>query len=100
MTDTEIERLTDPQVKELARKIGSLARAHVKLLLEVDGPLHDVEVYLGDDQKSAVIYAPDGRGHWATATFELFQFTSEDAFDCRALYRNSRSALTGEPQCV
>jgi hypothetical protein len=55
MTDSETERL----------KASSFARAHLKLQLAVDGPLHDVEIYLGDDQKSALVFAPDGRGHWA-----------------------------------
>jgi hypothetical protein len=62
-------------------KASSFARARLKLQLEVAGPLHDIEVYLGDDQTSALIFAPDGKGHWAVAVFELFEPTTEDAFD-------------------
>jgi len=43
--------------------------------------VRDVEAFLSDDGTEVALYAPDGRGHWAVASFELGRKIRSRDFD-------------------
>ncbi|WP_338688341.1 hypothetical protein V5279_24500 [Bradyrhizobium sp. 26S5] len=63
----------------------AFASAFMRLSLAVldrGGPyLPTVEATLCEDGRTVMLDAPDGQGHWVTASYELDQLTSQADFD-------------------
>ncbi|MGX1107845.1 MULTISPECIES: hypothetical protein [Bradyrhizobium] len=63
----------------------SLARACMELNLRVldSGGQYPpiIDATLCEDQRTVLLEAPDGQGNWVTASYELDQPTTEEAFD-------------------
>lgn len=63
----------------------AFARACLRLNLDVldgGGPYPPtMEASLCEDSRTVMLEAPDGQGHWVTASYELDQVTSEEDFD-------------------
>jgi hypothetical protein len=56
-------------------------------------PFSDVECDLCEDLRSAVLYVPDGTGHWVYSAFDLPNAVeNEDQFDARAFERAALAA--------
>jgi hypothetical protein len=84
-------------VEERAR----FAAAHLRLLLAVDSRrLRNVEAVLAEDGKTVLLLAPDGKGHWATAGFELDMPTTEDAFDGTSIIEALERSDSGDKECL
>ncbi|WP_377830066.1 hypothetical protein ACFKHW_12950 [Bradyrhizobium lupini] len=60
---------------------GAFMRLNLRVL-DRRGPYPPaVEATLCEDGRTVMLEAPDGQGHWATASYELDEVTSEEAFD-------------------